>query len=448
MPHELRGLLSLAWPVILAEVGWVLMGVVDTIMVGPLGPAALGAVGTGSSIFFAFMVFGTGTFFALDTFVSQSYGAGRLDECRRWLTAGLQLAAVLSVVLVLVGLVVVELLPLTGMHPDVMRLLQPYLRALLWSAPALLVYTVLRRYLQAIDAPRLIMVAAIVANLINAAANWVFVYGHLGVPALGAIGSAYATLVARLCLLVMLSLAAASAGRETIGAICARCAPIEWDLIWRLLRLGGPAALQFVLEVGVFAAAAALAGRISPIALAANQVVLNIAGLFFMLPFGLSSAAAVRVGHAVGRGDMAGARRAGWLAIGLAVIIAAANATLFLTVPRPLLGVFTSDPAVISTGVTLLVLCAVFQPFDGWQCVATGALRGIGDTRTPMLMNLGGHWLIGLPVAYLLCFNRGWGVVGLWTGLSLSLILIGSSLVLVWARKSRWPTPARAAGLL
>ncbi len=427
----------IAWPVILAEIGWVLMGIVDTIIVGPLGPAAIGAVGTGSTMFFAVMVLGIGTLFALDTFVAHSYGAGRLDECHRWLYTGLQLAVVMSAVLVAVGLVGVKLLSWSGIQPDILALLQPYLAALLWSAPPLLIFTVLRRYLQAMDSVRPILVAVIIANVINAGANVVLVYGAFGVPAYGVVGSAYATLVARLCLAGMFWWVVVQ--RERTAPSGLHDVPFRWAVepIWRLLRLGAPAALQIALEVGVFAAAAALAGRISASALAANQIVLNIAGFFFMVPFGLSSAAAVRVGQAVGRGDPAGVRRAGWSALGLALGFAILVASMFVVMPAPFIRVFTDDPDVLRTGMVLLLVCAVFQPFDGFQSVSTGALRGLGDTRTPMLANLVGHWCLGLPLAYLLCFSRGWGVIGLWTGLSCGLVLIGSFLIVVWYRRSR-----------
>jgi MATE family multidrug resistance protein len=207
--------------------------------------------------------------------------------------------------------------------------------------------------------------------------------------------------------------------------------------MWRIARLGLPAAFQVVLEVGVFAAASALAGRISPSAAAANQIVLNIAGFFFMIPLGLSSAAAVRVGQAVGRCDPAGARRAGWSAIGLSFAAALAIAAMFILLPTPLLAIFTRDASVIALGATLLFICALFQPFDGIQAVATGALRGLGDTRTPMWFNLVGHWVVGLPLAYVLCFERNWGVTGLWVGLAFSLMLVGVSLLLVWRQRSR-----------
>lgn len=429
-------MVSLAWPVILAEIGWVLMGVVDTIFVGPLGPAVIGGVGMGSTLFFAVMVFGSGLFYALDTFVAQSFGAGRIVECHRWLFAALELAVVLSVVLVGVGCVGVMLLPHSGIHPDVLVVLRLYLTALLWSAPPLFMFTVFRRYLQAMNIVRPILVGVVVMNLVNAVGNWVFVYGHLGMPAMGAVGSAYATVGARVALAVFLWLVIVRAERRRPSGL--HDAPVVLDTarIWRLVRLGTPAALQLALEVGVFAAAAALAGRISPVALAANQVVLTVASFFFMVPFGLSSAAAVRVGQAVGRDDSDALRRVGWAALGLATACAVVFAALFLLIPEVFLRLFTTDPTVLAVGRTVMLVCALFQPFDGFQTVATGALRGLGDTRTPMLFNLAGHWLVGLPVGYALCFWFDWGVVGLWTGLSLSLTLIGLALVAVWHRRS------------
>lgn len=429
-------MLHLAWPVVLAELGWVLMGVVDTMVVGPLGPAAIGAVGTGSTIFFAFMVLGIGTLFSLDTFVAQSFGGGRLDECHRWLLAGLWLAGALSIVLIGVGFFVVWALPLVGMHPDVIVLLQPYLLALLWSVPPLLFYTVLRRYLQAMHLVRPIMFAVVVANLVNAAGNVLFVYGHLGLPAMGTIGSAYATVVARVVLMCVLAAVVVRRERHHPSGLHDMSFTPDVARMWRLARLGAPAALQISLEVGVFAAAAALAGRISPTALAANQIVLNIAGFFFMIPYGLGSAAAVRVGHAVGRRDAEAARLAGWSALTLALVAAVAIGALFVGWPEALLGIFTTDASVLAVGASVLLVCAVFQPFDGFQTVATGALRGLGDTRSPMLCNLAGHWLIGLPLAYWLCFHRGWGIVGLWTGLSAGVILIGAALIVMWHLRS------------
>jgi MATE family, multidrug efflux pump len=187
--------------------------------------------------------------------------------------------------------------------------------------------------------------------------------------------------------------------------------------------------------VGVFAAATALAGRLAPTALASHQIALNIAACAFMVPLGVSSAGAVRVGHAIGRCDVPAAERAGWTALLFGAAFMSATALLFVFVPRTLIGAFTTDAGVLAIGSSLLLVAAVFQLFDGIQGVATGVLRGLGDTRTAMIWNLFAHWFIGLPVGYALCFVFGVGVAGLWWGLSSGLIICGVALSIVWTRR-------------
>jgi MATE family multidrug resistance protein len=429
MRRELQAMVSLAWPLVIAEVGWLLMGIVDTIMVAPLGPAAIGAVGAGSIMFMAIMMPGFGTLLALDTFVAQSYGSGRVDECHRWLFAGIQLAIVLSVLL----------LPLFGFHPDVLAELRPYMTHLIWSVAPLFGYLVFRRYLQAMNIVRPIMIALVLANVVNIVANYLLIQGRLGMPALGVVGAAYATVSSRLCLGLFTFAVVLWRERERPSGLHDVPFALDVSRMWRIVRLGLPAAGQILMEVGVFAAASALAGRITPAAVAAHQIVLNIAGFIFMIPYGIGSAAAVRVGQATGRRDAAGVLRAGWAALGLATGIMMLSAVMFATVPGVLVGIFTTDAGVIAVGSALLLVAAVFQLFDGIQTVATGALRGLGETRIPMVSNFVGHWLIGLPVGYSLCFNRGWGVQGLWVGLALGLTLIGMVLLAVWHHRSRQP---------
>jgi MATE family multidrug resistance protein len=430
-------MVRLAVPVVISEIGWISMGIVDTVMVGPLGPAALGAVGTGSTMFFALAVLGMGTLLALDTFVSRRFGAGDVAECHRWLFAGLELAAVMSVGLVVVALAGVALLPRAGIHPSIIVLLQPYLGALIWSIPPLLAFTVFRRYLQAMHVVRPVMVTLVTANLINAGANWVLVYGHFGFRAFGVVGSAYATLASRIYLVGVLWAVVLYRERRNPSGFHDVPWMFEWARMGRLLRVGLPAAMQIMLEVGVFAFAGGLAAKINPDALAANQIVLNIAGFVFMVPYGLGSAAAVRVGHAMGAGDRSRARRAGWVAIGLGASFAVAMSIVFAIVPWPFLEVFTRDADVVRSSAVVLLVYALAQPFDACQTVATGALRGLGETHVPMVVNLVGHWGIGLPLAYWLCFHASWGVPGLWAGLSFSLLLIGASLVGVWQLRTR-----------
>jgi MATE family multidrug resistance protein len=211
----------------------------------------------------------------------------------------------------------------------------------------------------------------------------------------------------------------------------------RFDATWlrRLVALGFPAASTVALEVGVFAAATALAGRLGPVAAASHQIALNIAALAFMVPLGLSSAGAVRVGHAVGARNPSRASAAGWTAILLSLAFMSFAAALFLLIPRTLIGFFSRDAAVLSLGSSLLFVAAIFQLFDGLQIVTTGVLRGLGDTRTPMMTNLAAHWLFGLPVGYTLCFIAGYGVIGLWVGLSTGLIIAGGVLLFVWNRR-------------
>jgi multidrug resistance protein, MATE family len=434
---EFRSMLKLAGPVVLAEVGWVTMGLVDTVIVGPLGPEAIGAVGIGSILFLALAIFGMGLLLGLETLVSHAYGAGRLDECHRWLLHGVTLSLLATPVLTAVAVVLVLLLPSWGLQPAVLSLTIPYVKVITWSLLPLLLYASFRRYLQALGIVVPITVALVSANVINAVAAWVLVYGHFGLPRMGTTGSAVATLVSRIYLAAALLVSVVSYDRQhRISLFSVAWKPKRKSLA-RLLRLGLPAATQVTLELGVFAAASALAGRLDPVSLASHQIALNLASLTFMVPLGVASAGAVRVGHAVGRRDVPGAALAGRVALLIGVAFMATAALAFVLVPRPLIGMFTSSDAVFALGRRLLIVAAMFQLFDGLQGVSTGLLRGLGDTRTPMIGNFAGHWLLGLPIGYALCFHYGWGVIGLWAGLSTGLIVIGIALAITWHRRIR-----------
>ena len=426
-------MLSLAIPVVLAEMGWVTMGIVDTLMVGRLSPAAIGAVGLGSGIFIGIGIFAMGLLLGLDMLVAQSFGAGRIDHCHRWLFHGIVLALALTPPTMLLLFGVAAMLPRWGLDPEVLGLAVPYLDALTWSVLPLLLYAAFRRYLQGMGVVRPIMAALVLGNLMNVLANWILIFGKLGAPALGVRGAAWATVLSRVVVAAILY--AVIRYREG-GGPGLLPTPFAIELSWlrRMVALGFPAAGQVTLEVGVFTAATALAGRLAPASLAAHQIALNLASLTFMVPLGVASAGAVRVGHAVGRGDAAGAARSGWTALLLGVGFMACAAGSFLTFPRLLIGAFTSDAGVLELGTSLLFVAAIFQLFDGLQGVATGVLRGLGDTRSPMLWNLAGHWLIGLPLGYTLCFTVGLGVIGLWWGLSSGLMICGVALLVVWTR--------------
>ena len=432
---------TLAAPVVLAELGWVAMGLVDILMVGSLGPEAIGAVGIGSSIFIGVCIFGMGLLLGLDTLVSQAFGGGRIDDCHRWLVHGVVLSLVLSVPITLLMMGAAASLSVWGLTPEVLRLSRPYLDVLVWSVPPLLVYSAFRRYLQGMGVARPVMVALVTANIVNLVANWILISGRLGAPAMGVRGSAWATVISRIGMALFLVVVIVYRERGRRPGLFETSFSIEARRMRELLRLGLPAASQITLEVGVFATATALAGRLAPAALAAHQIAINLAAFTFMVPLGIASAGAVRVGHAVGRGDPPGAARAGWTALLFGVVFMTCASAAFLLIPRILISAFTTDRAVLEIGTSLLFIAAVFQLFDGLQGVATGVLRGLGDTRTPMLWNLAGHWFIGLPLGYALCFTAGLGVLGLWWGLSTGLIICGVALLIVWIRQVRHLSP-------
>lgn len=414
------------------------MGVVDTVMVGGLGPEAISAAGVGNSLHIAFVIFGMATMLGLDTLVSHAFGARDIRDCHRWFFDGMTLAALLTLPIMALLAGVWFAVPHLGFHGAVRPLLRVYFGILMLSTPLLLAYSVCRRYLQAMHAVTPVMFALVTANLINAGFNWILIYGHLGFPALGVAGSAWATVISRAYMLGSLFLAVWLVDRQRTG-----------DSLWhvdrsfdvarlkRLLALGFPAASQMGAEVGVFALATAMSGMLDPISSAAHQIALNLAGVAFMVPLGLGSAGAVRVGHAIGAGDRARAAAAGWTAIALGVAFMMVSGLTFAVIPRQLIGMFSTDTNVLRVGASLLLLAAVFQLFDGIQGVTTGTLRGLGNTSTPMKVNLVAHWLIGLPVSYALCFVAGWGVYGLWVGLSLGLIVTAVVLLRAWRRELR-----------
>jgi multidrug resistance protein, MATE family len=267
--------------------------------------------------------------------------------------------------------------------------------------------------------------------------NWALIYGHLGFRAMGTVGSGWSTCISRTYMMLVLLVYALYYDHQNDTGLRNAARLPNFPRVWKLVYLGLPAATQFGMEVGVFAVATALIAKLGPVALASHQIALNTVSLTYMVPLGISAAAAVRVAQALGRKDPEGASRAGWTALLIGTAFMACMAVLFLTIPKWIVRVYTPDETVIAAASTLLFVAAFFQLFDGMQTVATGALRGAGDTRTAMLCHMIYYWALGLPVGAYLCFKGGFGAAGLWAGLSLALILIGSTLLYFWRRKER-----------
>jgi MATE family multidrug resistance protein len=429
-------MVAMAVPVVLSELGWMAEGIVDTIMVGKLGPAAIGAVALGNAVCNTPALFGIGLLLGLDTLVAQAYGRKDHDECHRWLAQGVYLACISAPLLMLLIFMASFGFAHFGINSAVAAPATAYLRILNWGTLPLLIYGGARRYLQGVGDVRVITITFVVANLINWFGNWVLIYGKLGMPALGVNGSAISTLISRVFMATALLGFAWRYERKRGHPLFRHWARPSLERLKRLIKLGAPAAGQILLEVGAWNLATLSVGWLTPVALATHQIVLNYASLTFMVPLGVSSAVAVSVGHAVGAGDPERARRAGWLGLGLGTAFMFSAAIVFVAAPRPLIALYTIDPQVMAVGPGILGLAAIFQIFDGVQVVSTGALRGLGETRFPMLANFAGYWVLGLPLGITLCFALRWGIYGLWIGLLAALILIAITLLSRWNRDS------------
>jgi MATE family multidrug resistance protein len=437
--REFRAMCALAFPIVLAELGWMAMGVVDVMVVGrlPESAQAIGAVSVGSVVFYTVGVFGMGLVLGLDTLISQAFGAGDIKDCHRSLLHGIYLSLGASPILMGVVWLLLSLLDRFGIEPDVRRETGRYIDAIVWSTFPIMLLFVFRRYLQGMNIVRPVMFALFSANVVNLAANWVLVFGHLGAPALGVAGSGWATVISRGYLAVFLALYTVYYDRRHRTGLFDISPILDVGRIRELLRLGLPAAAQMTVEVGVFAVAAAFVAKLDPVSLAAHQVAIIAISLSYMLPLGVSSAAAVRVGQAIGRGDPHGAALSGWTALALGTLLELGVVLTFIFARGAIGHLFTSDADIIRMSMTLLLVAALFEMFDGFQTVSTGALRGLGDTRTPMICHLVAYWVCGLPAGWYLCFRRGWGVVGFWVGFVVALVPLGMVLLSVWWRKSR-----------
>ncbi len=403
-----------AAPVVVVQVGLMAMGVADTIMVGRVSAIALAAAALGNLYFMNVTFFGNGTLMALDPLVSQALGArdhsSVAHAVQRALVLVLALSAFTAVLLALARPVFVALRQPSEVISDASR----YVWITIPSVVPFLAFVVLRQTLQAMHRVAPIVITIVGANLANIFFNWVLIYGKLGSPALGVAGAALATTLSRwLMALALLAIAWKDLRPHLVPtrADALRAAPVL-----RMFRLGAPIGLQMTLEVSAFGVIGLLMGMLGAIELGAHQIAINLAATTFMVPLGIGAAAAVRVGHAIGSRDPAAARRAATVAMALGVGFMALAAVLFMMAPGALARLFTPDSSVVGVAVLLIPIAGVFQVFDGIQAVAAGVLRGIGDTRAPLIVNLFGFWLLGVPVSVYLGFYTGARAAGLWWG--------------------------------
>jgi multidrug resistance protein, MATE family len=424
---DMRSLIQLAIPLMLVEMGMMSMNVVDTLFVGHLSATALAATSLGLIYYYTVVVVGSGTLVGFDALVSQAVGANDTPSVRRSLQRGLLLAALLCIPLALVLWPTAPIFRALHQSPDIIPMATRVVHISILGLPGGLAFVVLRQTLQAMERTKAILYTVLIANLINVLANWVLVTGHLGAPALGVSGSAIASVIGRTSLPLLLLLAA----RAQLWPLLRQRDPLLFAAapLLRMLRIGAPVGVQYLLEVGVFNAVALLMGVQAASTLAAHQVAINLASFTFMMPLGIGAAASVLVGQAIGRGDAAVARRAAIAALTTGLAVSTMTSILFLAIPTVLARAYVREPDVIALAAQLIPLAGVFQLFDGLQAVAGGALRGAADTRAAMIANILGFWALGLPLGLWLAFRMGMGPAGLWWGLVAGLGAVAAVLL-------------------
>ena len=346
------------------------------------------------------------------------------------------LAAVLTILLAAMVAVAPMVLMRLPVNRDVVAGSISVMRALNWGSPSLLLFFVLRRYLQAFNHVRPIALALITANLLNVALDWLLIFGHswgrLSIPAMGVYGSGLATSIARLYMVGFIVAVLLTLDRKHGYGVRAMSRKFERKRLMRLVSMGAPVGLQIFAEIAIFATVTYLCGVLGPLPLAAHEIALTCASFTFMVPLGISSAASVRVGQALGRGDAAEARAAGWASIALAAAVMLCFAAIMWTCAAAIAGVFTRDAVVIAAAVPLIWVAACFQLFDGLQISATGCLRGAGSTRPSLVSQLLGYWVVGLPVGWWFAFRQNMGAKGMWMGLCGGLVVAAVLLVSIW----------------
>jgi MATE family multidrug resistance protein len=440
--REFRALVALSWPLALSNLAQIGMGTTDLMMMGSLGADTLAAGALGTNLYFMLMIFGIGLLNAVSPMIARELGRAspRAGEVRKVVQQGMWSAGFVAVPCWVILWWTERLLLGIGQDSELAALAGRYAHVLQWALLPSWGYIVLRSFVSAVERPGWALAIGIAAVGVNALANWCLMLGHCGCRPLGIAGSGMATLLSSLLMFGALGVVVSVAQPFRMYRPFAGFWRVDWPRLSALWRLGLPMAATMSFEVTMFAAAVFLMGLISPAALAAHSIAIQLAGLTFMVPLGIGQAVTVRVGRAYGAQDAGAVRRAGWTAVWLGVGFMAAMSLGMLLAPRLLISAFldTEDPnnaEVVRLAVSFLFLAALYQIADGTQAVGSGMLRGLHDTRAPMLFALTGYWGIGLPLGVLLAFPLGFNGVGIWIGLSVGLALVAGLMIRRWLRR-------------
>ena len=434
-PHW-RPTILLAYPVVLSQVGHVLVGFVDSVLVGKLGTVPLAAVSLGVNSVNVIMILGIGLSMGSVPLVAAADGRRDPADLARLLVSSVWLSALAGLALAGLGQLVPALLHFLGQAPAVEALAAPWVRVISWSFLPLMLFQGFREFAEGLGLTRQAMWLSIGANVVNAALCYALIFGHWGAPAMGMMGAAWATLAARWLMALLM-------GAYVLLAPClagVRAAITAWrpngSTLFRLFDLGAPIGVQMAFEVGAFAAAAIMIGWLGAVPLAAHQVAINLASMTYMAASGIAAAATIRVGRLSGEGSRTEARQAGAAAYVLGFAFMGVMGLLFIVFRHHAPLLYSHDPTVVAQAATLLLIAALFQVSDGVQVVGLGALRGLGDVKVPSVVALLAYWVVALPLGYWLGFGLHLGAPGVWTGLLAGLSIVAVVLMVRFRRET------------
>jgi MATE family multidrug resistance protein len=440
---ELRATLALAWPLILANLTMQLIQATDVVLLGWLGPNELAAAALGLSLSFGMILFALGVLTATSPMIASALGArsNAVRDVRRTFRQGVWAAALMTVPTLIVLWNAEGVILAFGQEPELARLAGRFLRGYMWVIPTWMLFQVMRNFVSALERPGWVLAISAAGIPLNALVSWSLIFGHLGMPELGIVGGGIGSSIVWAAMALALAIVVLTDRQFRRFHLFGRFWRPDWPRFRQLFRLGGPIGLTMGFEGAVFSAAAYLMGLFGAPSVAAHQIALQIAATSFMVPLALGQATTVRVGLAYGRGDRAAIGLAGWTAFGLSTAFMTLMATLMFAFPRELITLFLEDTptnaTVVALGVSFLRIAALFQIVDGWQVVGAGMLRGLHDTRVPMIFALFGYWAIGLGVGVALAFFMDWRGIGIWWGLAAGLGVVAILMLWRWSRRDR-----------
>jgi len=417
LKRHILSTINLAYPVIIGQLGVIMMGVVDSLMVGRLGASPLAAAALGSSLTFIVIIIGLGLSMAVTPLVAIAVGAKEYEDCGIYFRQSLLINTIFSIIIAVLIFFVADLIKYFDQPVEVQVQAQSYMKIIGLSSIPLMLFQTYKQFIEGLSVMRPAMIITLLANIINAFANWVLIFGNLGFPALALDGAGWATFSSRVFMaLAMIGFVMNNKFFKGYD-VSFHFKSINWRIIKKILSLGLPSGLQYFFEVGAFSFAVVMVGWLGAKQQAAHQIAINLASISFMAVLGISAAGSIRVGNAVGQKDIQETRRAGFTASFLGASVMFFSGLIFIFFRNFLPTLYINDKEVISIASSLLIIAALFQLSDGFQAVGIGILRGLTDVKIPTAITFIAYWVVGLPVGYLLGFTFNLGVQGVWIGL-------------------------------